>query len=292
MKAVMDIGTNSCRLIIVDTSGGRLETVCRRLTTTRIGQGLGEGGRCLTEEGMQRTLAALEDYRRVMAHYLIDEVFLIGTQALREAENGRDFRNRVREALGWELEIISGEREAYLSYLGAVSALPQLKNPVVIDIGGGSTEIMAAKEMGIQAASAPIGGLRLLEKPRNDPAILQCLVEGWQGFDLPPGSNLVGVGGTATTLGAIYTKMKVYDPEALTGTEMSRQAVQTVLDLLESLSPAQRLQLPGMLPGREDILPWGLHILTVVMDHFRIPSLRICDRDLMYGILLESGDQA
>ena len=277
MKAVMDIGTNSCRLIIVDTSGGRLETVCRRLTTTRIGQGLGEGGRCLTEEGMQRTLAALEDYRRVMAHYPIDEVLLIGTQALREAENGRDFRNRVREALGWELEIISGEREAYLSYLGAVSALPQLKNPVVIDIGGGSTEIMAAREMGIQAVSAPIGGLRLL---------------GGQGFDFPPGSNLVGVGGTATTLGAIYTKMKVYDPEALTGTEMSRQAVQTVLDLLESLSPAQRLQLPGMLPGREDILPWGLHILTVVMDHFRIPSLRICDRDLMYGILLESGDRA
>lgn len=292
MKAVMDIGTNSCRLIIVDTSGDHLVTVCRRLTTTRIGQGLGQGGRCLTEEGMQRTLAALEDYRRVMAHYPVDKVYLIGTQALREAENSSDFRNRVRKSLGWELDIISGEREAYLSYLGAVSALPQLKNPVVIDIGGGSTEIMADKDGLIQAASAPIGGLRLLEKPRNDQAILQCLLEGWRGFELPPGSSLVGVGGTATTLGAIYTKMKVYDPEALTGIEMSRQAVQTVLDLLESLPAAQRLQLPGMLAGREDILPWGLHILTVVMDHFRISALRICDRDLMYGILLEKEEQS
>lgn len=291
MRAVMDIGTNSCRLIIVETKGNRMETVCRRLTTTRIGQGLGRGNRCLSEEGMQRTLEALRDYSRVMANYPIERVYLIGTQALREAENSKEFCHRVKEALGWELDIISGQREAYLSYLGAVSALPELVNPVVLDIGGGSTEIMTATDNGIQAASAPLGGLRLLEKPRDDQVILQGLLDGWQGFELPSDCSLVGVGGTATTLGAIYTKMKVYDPEKLTGVEMSRQAVQTVLQLLESLTPQQRLSLPGMLQGREDILPWGLHILLVVMEHYRFSSLRICDRDLMYGILLETMDQ-
>ncbi len=291
-QAVMDIGTNTSRLIVVRTEEGRDETVTRDILTTRIGQGLGGGHLKITEEAARRTLEGLKGFRDKMAAYPVERVWLIGTQALREASNREDFRALVRRELGWELLVISGKAEAYLSYTGAASVLVKPgESALVLDIGGGSTELMASAGQNISGASAPIGGLRLLEQPLSQPQILSCLQAGWQGLEVPEEGPLIGVGGTATTLGAIALKMKRYDADALAGTRISRRQAAETIKLLEAMTPAERLALPGMMPGREDILPWGLRILLEAMTYCRREELLICDRDLMYGILRLSGPE-
>ncbi len=343
----MDIGTNSCRLIIVEKQGAGDFTHLRQVRITRIGEGLGQGNLRLSRQAMDRTLAALIEYKEMLADYPVEKAWLLGTQALREAANSSGFVTEVKERTGFDLQIISGEREAYLSYLGAATGLndPALAQPLVLDIGAGSTELMWLEAAGtanagtagaaevaetagaedeaaeaavgvggrgddadrntgaikgrIRAVSAPIGSLRLLEKPLDSQGILEALRTGWQGIAVPARAMemeanaaaaggtgpLVGVGGTATTLGAIHLNMKEYDPEALLGLEMSRSQVEAVLALLEGLSSAERLALPGMMPGREDVLPWGLRILLAAMTYCRRDSVVICDRDLLYGIL-------
>jgi exopolyphosphatase/guanosine-5'-triphosphate,3'-diphosphate pyrophosphatase len=306
-QGVMDIGTNSCRLVIVEKTETGDFTHVRQARITKLGEGLGRGRLHLSRQAMDRTLAVLGEYKDILSGYPVDQVWLLGTQALREADNSASFATEVKEKTGFDLRIISGPQEACLSYLGAAGGLkdPALAHPLVLDIGAGSTELMwlepgAGAEGLVRAVSAPVGSLRLLERPLDDPAILAALAAGWQGIQvpdqapaggreaLPSGGGtgpLVAVGGTATTLGAIRLKMKEYDPEALLGLRLSRRQVEETLSLLASLSPAARLALPGMLPGREEVLPWGLRILLGAMTYCRRDSVVICDRDLLYGVL-------
>jgi exopolyphosphatase/guanosine-5'-triphosphate,3'-diphosphate pyrophosphatase len=333
----MDIGTNSCRLIVAELAAGRDYTHLRQLRITRIGEGLGGGNLHLSRAAMDRTLAALAEYKAMIEGYPVDAVVLLGTQALREADNGREFAAEVKAKIGFDLEIISGRREAFLSYVGAVSGFggADVFKPLVLDIGAGSTELFweadaasellplspegAQREGGgdgsdgsdggeyggkalfqgiLKGASAPVGGLRLLGKPLDDQGILHALEVGWEYMAVPGGAAesdgadgadkdrpLVAVGGTATTLGAIHLNMKVYDPDALLGLRMSRAQVEDIVRLLESMAPKERLALPGMSPGREDVMPWGLRILLGAMAYCRRDGVTICVRDLLYGAL-------
>lgn len=290
IKAVIDIGTNSCRLLVADQQGEKIKTIHRQLITTRIGQGLGKGAGQLSQAAMERTLTALQQFHDAIQGYSPVSVHLLGTQALRQATNSDYIQEQVQRRLGWQLKIISGDREAYLSCRGALSAMPDLKQAAVLDIGGGSTEIMLASGGEVAGASTPIGCLRLLEAPMCDAEIKKALLKGWSDIRIPANSTLVGVGGTATTLGAIFLEMAVYDGDALAKCRLSRAEVQAVLERLEGLSLSERLKLPGMLAGREDVMPYGLRILLAVMDIYQLQDLRICDRDLMYGILLEEAN--
>jgi len=367
--AAMDIGTNSCRLIVVERDGGSDYTHARETRITRIGEGLGNrsaGSRAqaadrfrISRAAMDRTLAALADYKAIIAGYPVKKTWLVGTQALREAANGQAFAAEVKEKLGFALEIISGDREAYLSYLGAVTGFadPAYAKPMVLDIGAGSTELIweETAEGGtgrIIGASAPIGALRLLERPMPDAEIRAALTKAWEhkgtfllcasgtvaeaawigiGVSASSGANvdarkcagesedesegksedesegagvgagagaganagepapgpLVAVGGTATTLGAIHLKMKAYDPDALLGLQISKTQVEATVAMLEGMASAERLTLPGMMPGREDVMPWGLRILLAIMSLVRQDTVAICDRDLLYGLLQE-----
>jgi exopolyphosphatase/guanosine-5'-triphosphate,3'-diphosphate pyrophosphatase len=323
-RAVMDIGTHSCRLIIAEIKDGKDVTHLRQVRVTRIGEGLGQENFHISRIAKDRTLSALVEYKAMIGAYPVEKIWLLGTQALREAENGKEFVVEVKEKTGFDLEIISGRREAYLSYVGAVSGLQGtgLQMPLVLDIGAGSTELFwegvtVDGETCVDGASAPIGALRLLENPLNEEEILEALKAGWRHVTIPTGvlhqvqhqaeaqqqmdvqyqaeaqhqagceRSLVAVGGTATTLGAIYMKMKIYDPEALLGLRVSRAEVEEVLTILVELSTPERLALPGMLPGREDVMPWGLRILLGVMTYSGRDEVAICDRDLLYGVLYE-----
>ena len=310
-RAVMDIGTNTCRLIVAEISEGRDMTLLRQIRVTRIGEGLGRGELHISRAAMDRTLAALTEYKTMIAGYPVDRVRLLGTQALREADNGLEFAAEVKKKTGFDLEIISGRQEAYLSYAGAVKGFADsaVIQPLVLDIGAGSTELFREEvsdcgERRVTGASAPVGCLRLLERSLDDAEILAALSAGWQEVESPRGtgvsgdgetdpeaneqkSPLVAVGGTATTLGAIHLMMKEYDPEALLGLRMTRSQVEAVLSLLVKLPPEERLALPGMMPGREDVMPWGLRILLCAMTYCRRGSVVICDRDLLYGALYD-----
>jgi exopolyphosphatase/guanosine-5'-triphosphate,3'-diphosphate pyrophosphatase len=314
----MDIGTHSCRLIIAEIKDGKDVTHLRQLRVTRIGEGLGQGNLHISRSAKDRTLSALVEYKSMIGAYPVEKIWLLGTQALREADNGKEFVAEVKEKTGFDLEIISGRREAYLSYAGAVSGLQRtgLQMPLVLDIGAGSTELFwegvtSGGETCVDGASAPIGALRLLENPLDDEGILDALKVGWRHVTIPTGvlhqvqhqaevqyqveaqhqadgeRPLVAVGGTATTLGAIHMKMKIYDPEALLGLRVSRAEVEDVVAMLDGLSAPERLALPGMMPGREDVMPWGLRILLGVMTYSGRDEVAICDRDLLYGALYE-----
>jgi len=273
---------------------------------------------------MDRTLEALEEFRALIAGFPVEKTWLLGTQALREAGNSAAFVHEVKARTGFDLEIISGELEAYLSYTGAVMGLkdPGLARPFVLDIGAGSTELFYEEDAeapsdddphgalhsdlhsalnnapnsvthgiygALKGGSAPVGSLRLLENPVPAKEIQAMLNTYWgeRGSvgDSMNNRSLVAVGGTATTLGAIHLRMKEYDPEVLLGLRISRSQVQDVIDLLESLSSAERLALPGMLPGREDVMPWGLRILLEAMAYCGRDEVIICDRDLLYGVM-------
>ncbi|MCL2122323.1 MAG: hypothetical protein FWH28_08765 [Clostridiales bacterium] len=299
-RAVMDIGTNACRLILVEINDEDEVTLVRQIRTTRIGEGLGQGRLHISRNAMDRTLAVLMEYKEMIEAYPVESVRLLGTQALREADNGHAFAAEVKEKTGFHLEIITGESEACLSYAGAVQGIKTIDaslSPLVLDIGAGSTELIwrmggaeAEKETKqIKGVSAPVGCLRLLERPMNDGQILSALQDSWgiiENMDEKGSLTvLVAVGGTATTLGAIHLHMTDYDPEALLGLRLSDSIIKEQIVLLESMSAAERLALPGMMPGREDVLPWGLRILLAAMAHCHQESVMICDRDLLYGAL-------
>lgn len=301
MWAVMDIGTNSCRLLMARLgAGGKVETVCRLLRTTRIGAGMNQENKSIHAGALARTMEALAEFSREIKRIPIPaEVILVGTQAVREAENRQRVIDTIKAVLGWQLEVLSGEREAWLSYLGAVQELPE-KDPLVIDIGGGSTELVRRREEGgLQVVSLPLGALRLYEKPQSHIEISAFLARAigakhgsaWTGNKRhdwnDPGVPLVGVGGTCTTAAAVKLALQAYDPDLVQGYRMTAEDIRCIYQKLESLRAEERLKVAGIFPGREDIILPGLQILLNIMTFLAKTEITISDHDLLYGLIYE-----
>lgn len=289
MWAAMDIGTNSCRLLIADpTRGGKLNTAVKLLRTTRIGQGLCPQKNFLRQEAMDRTLEALQEYDSVIRKYPVTEIQLIATQAIREAENGNTLVGVIKERFGWELQIVSGQREAWLSYLGASGGLMRADNPLIIDIGGGSTELIVMEcENRLKAVSIPLGALRLHETPLTDEELKRLFTDKIKDFPQDPGISMVGVGGTCTSIAAILLALKVYDAQKVQGFTMSVDDIRNVYRKLINLQPLERLTIAGVYPGREDIITEGIRILLTILGIFRKKDMLVSDQDLLQGLMYE-----
>lgn len=302
MRAVMDIGTNSTRLLIADydRTTGQLQPLKRGLKITRIGEGMHEKNRVMSQLAMGRTIAALEDFAGIITAYPVEKIRLVATQAVREAANQAELKERIKERLGWTLEVIFGAEEAKLSYRGAVQGLKAVRSPLVVDIGGGSTEFLverideaqgtgAKKGKGgskLQARSLPLGALRLLENPLSDTELQRILAKGLADFLIPPEASLVVVGGTATTMAAVKLGLQSYDAEKVQGLTIPFTALNEISQWLEAMSPAERLKVPGITPGREDIIVPGLQILRTVMTYFGRTELTVSDQDLLHGLIM------
>lgn len=296
MYAIMDIGTNSCRLLLAKKlPKGQLEILQRELRITRIGEGMSAIQPFIAREAMVRTLAALEEFAGIISQHPVSEVILVATQAVRMAENQAELGKEIQEAFGWELQIISGEREAWLSYLGATRDLGADNYPLVIDIGGGSTEFIRKIANGrVQARSIPLGALRLQENPLsagNLDALLAKALEEFtaesDGYKFP----LVGVGGTCTTLAAVSLGLHPYDPDKVQGSRILLATVQEVYDRLSKMPVAERLKVPGIYPGREDIIIPGLQLLKAILKYFQAAAFTVSDHDLLYGLIYEQSSK-
>lgn len=287
--ASMDIGTNSCRLLLAqEDSCGGIKVLRRMLRTTRIGQGINQDMRLINEKAKERTLQALGEFAQTISAYPEAKIRLIATQAVRMAENSAELVREIWDKLGWELEIVSGQREALLSYLGALNGLSRLNRPLVVDIGGGSTEFIAKTNEGAVAAiSLPLGALRLLESPLNRCEISEFINTGLNGMPFDKNDNLVGVGGTCTTAAAAFLGLYEYDALKVQGCKLTLSAVEELYNKLKNFSPAERLAVPGIFPGREDIIVYGLEILLAVMDYFGSTEITVSDQDLLYGLIYE-----
>lgn len=283
MRAGIDIGSNSVRLLIGEVSDGRVQVAYQDLRITRLGD-TKVGGR-LSEQGKTKTLAAMREFAAAMNKWGVSEPPIVAaTSAVREAADGADFAREIKEALGWDLRILSGEQEAAYSYAGAASV--GQAGAVVIDVGGGSTEIICRRADGeIVGRSVRVGAVRLFsgEVAKADlRATLQPLLA-----VVPQGEHeFVSVGGTITMLAAMALGLTEYDREAVSGYRMTVTALADMLAELAPLSPKERLARYPMMAGREDIIICGLQIYLELADLLAAQEFIASDAGLLDGLLL------
>lgn len=295
--AVIDCGTNSTRLLVVDEHGVTQE---RHMTITRLGQDVGRTGR-LHPEAIERVLQCLASYRVIMDTYAVNEGLVVATSAARDAENGAAFLAECERVTGLSVALLSGTEEAAASYRGATSDLPHdPRTTVIIDIGGGSTELAFYQNNDLVAFSMQLGCVRVSEAHLGTGVILpdardraltmiraeiDRMVEAEPRFlSLVGDVRLVGLAGTVATLAQMDTGTVLYDRNVVHHHIMSRETVRKWSDALAHETAAARLRHPGMVPGREDVLVGGLLILEEVMSRFAIDELLSSECDILDGV--------
>ena len=298
--AAIDCGTNSVRLLIGQARpGGGFDEIDRRLHLTRLGQGVDATGE-FHPDALARTMAALDDYATRIADAGADRVRFVATSAARDARNRDAFFDGVRARLGVDAEVIAGKEEALLSFTGALSAIPDAPGPVVVmDIGGGSTELVlgtGGATPTIEAAvSLDIGSVRLRERllhsdpptaseVRDATAHVDALLAG-SGVDLGSAATWIGVGGTATSLSALAQGLASYDRARVHGSVLPRSTLDALAASLLASSVAQVLEYPTMVPGRADVICAGALIAQLVGERTGL-DLTVSESDILDGLVL------
>ncbi|WP_067467980.1 Ppx/GppA phosphatase family protein [Nocardia amamiensis] len=307
--AAVDCGTNSIRLLIADVLGdGHLADVHREMRIVRLGQGVDATG-SLAPEAIERTRAALADYVALMREAGVSRVRMVATSATRDAANREDFFAMARAELGTvvagaEAEVITGDEEARLSFAGAIGELSSAAGPfVVVDLGGGSTELVFGDSAGVRAAfSADIGCVRITERclAGNPPTAEQIaaarafaterLGEAFTHVPVEGAHTWVGVAGTMTTIAAVALDLPEYDSEKVHLTRLSLEQVHDVCGRLTAMDHDQRAALGPMHPGRVDVIGGGAVITEVLAEELSrragISELVVSEHDILDGIAL------
>jgi exopolyphosphatase/guanosine-5'-triphosphate,3'-diphosphate pyrophosphatase len=287
--AAIDIGTNSVRLLIARLHNRTLKPELRTLRMCRLGEGMtrGEG---LRPQAIARTLQSLQEFSGLLRLHGVHQVRTVATSAAREAPNAALFVEQVRLQTGLMVEVISGEEEAYLSFLGACQSLPGVKQGTVVDIGGGSTEITfpsAAGQPDAQTSrSIPLGAVRLTEHPLLLSEIILKLKPALEDLQTRGPIPLIGAGGTITTLAAVDQALAVYDPERVHGYRLPRAAVERILFFLATKTNQERKQISGLQPERSDIIVAGTTILWAILGILKAEQITVSEADLLDGIIL------
>lgn len=299
-RAVIDIGTNSVLMLIAEQGADiQLKVITDQAKTARLGEGLASTG-LLSKIAMARTLAILQDYATIIQASGVSDVICFGTAALRRAANAQTFIQQVQQPLGWSVRVLSGEEEAHYAFAGAMSAATA-NAAVVIDIGGGSTEVVyGSRSQGVTSEqSFPIGAVTLkdqlsLASQISEGERYRALAHLKTVFkDLPPANNssILFTGGTATTLPALEKQLATYDIDQIEGTQLTAAKIQSLYDRLNGMGLEQRSQLPGLEPGRADIIQPAILILQTLLTQLMSPEsaqLTCTIRGARYGILLPS----
>ena len=284
--AVIGIGSNSVRCLLAETGEEGFTCLWRDREGTRLFAGLDERGN-LSRDSMDKTVAAVARMASEVRHQGAEKLGIFATSAARDAANGEEFIRAVAKAAETELQILSGNEEAELSFLGA-SAATKEERCGVIDIGGGSTEFAIGTREGIEVSfSCQMGAVRLYQKLRLDRKedmipvqraageILKEHLGAFDGIEIP--KTWVGTGGTFTTLAAMVRGVPWTDRTNMHGTEIARWEIQEVGEKLAEMSLEERKQLPGLQPGRADIVVHGICILLGVMDELKIRKIIVSE---------------
>lgn len=286
-KAVIDMGTNSTRLAVAELVSGQLCMVYTEVAETRLGDGMGTE-RQIRPVPLARNAEAVARFAQKAQELGAVELRVTATSAVRDAVNPEQVAQAVRKAAGVELEILPGAAEARLSYLGASGDFLYLRRPLaVLDIGGGSTELVYPVQGGVHGASVNMGAVRLLEHPELRPKVGQVL-QGLREEALPTDCALIAVGGTNTCLMAMELGLRQYDGSRIHGQTLRKERVDFWCRRLLQLSQAEREEIPGMKAKRADIMPYGVLILQQAMELLGLSQVIISDKGLVYGLLLEA----
>ena len=290
--AAIDCGTNSIRLLI--TAGGR--DLVREMRIVRLGRGVDRTGR-LDPAALERTRAALADYKRLIDEHDVTRVRMVATSATRDAANSSDFHDMVVATLGQPAEVISGEEEAALSFAGAVSDLSHHhhRSYLVVDIGGGSTEFVRGTDRVERSMSVDIGCVRMTERHlHSDPptaaeldaavADISRAVSQALSYVDSGKHTLVGLAGSVTTVAGIALDLPHYDADRIHHSVVTADAVEQIAAMLSTLDHAQRSTIPVMHRGRVDVITAGALVLREVMRQTGAAEIIVSERDILDGI--------
>lgn len=296
--AGIDVGTNTLLCLIADTDGKTVTAVEDHAEIVRLGEGLDQSGE-LKPEAIARSLAVLDRYVARIAELGCAHVAAVGTEALRRARNGMVFVNEATARLGrvgGRFFVIDGEREARLSWRAVRAAFPTLSGPrTVLDIGGGSTELLVGEAEIEGVVSLPIGSVRLTERLlHHDPptveetaALVRTIDEALAGAP-PPRGTVVGIAGTVTTLAAMSLGITTYDAERVHGMTLSYSVLQNMTTMLGVTPLADRRRTPGLDPRRADVIYAGAVILERVLARAGAREFLVSDRGIRWGLVYEA----
>jgi exopolyphosphatase/guanosine-5'-triphosphate,3'-diphosphate pyrophosphatase len=284
----VDLGTNTTRLLVADVVDGTVEEILRRSAITRLGEGVDEQRRLLPVP-VARVRSALTDFRREAEALGAGRVLAIATSAVRDAENGEAFLGELERSYGFETRLLSGDEEAELTLRGVRTGGALPAGTVVVDVGGGSTELIGDD----LRVSLDIGSVRLTERfLRSDPPAADELERAATAVrDLLPDASFahaVGVAGTVTTLAAL--ELGGYDPEQVHGYRISRERVEAQLQQLAALPLAERRMLPGLEPERAPVIVGGVVVVREALRRYDLAELDVSERDLLTGAALAAAE--
>jgi len=301
--AAVDIGTNSVRLLVADGEGhgdprrAEVAPVERLMRITRLGQGV-DDARALHPDAIARTVAVLREYREVVERLDVGRIRATATSAARDSSNRDELFAAVHDALGVTPELLSGDEEAALSFLGATATLDAPAPRLVVDIGGGSTEFVLGTDEPVGLVSLDMGCVRITEQfLHSDPPAPEELSNAiaWVRdlvADVPrvipaarDAATLVGLAGTVTTVAAVELGLPEYDAEKIHGFRLSRAAVEDVFRTFATETAAQRATNPGLEPGRVDVIVGGVVVLAGILRTLNFDEVLVSESDILDGLV-------
>lgn len=293
----IDIGTNSMRLLIADYRDGKLYNREKFINTTRIGEGVDKQG-IISKEAIERNISGLKEFNRICIENNCQNIYCVGTSALRDSQNGSYFVQLAKEQANIDVNIIDGIEESNLGFEGVLQGLNNPGNILVIDIGGGSTEFILGSKEGIKFnISENVGAVRMTEKflkmdPISDDEfnIMTRAIENQ--VDKTLGllktktiDNVVGIGGTITSLSAINQELETYSMEKIHNSKITIEQVDKILQNLRKMTLNDKKNLKGLQPKRADIITSGVVILQLIMKKVEIESISVSEYDNLEGLI-------
>lgn len=297
--AAIDVGTNTTRLLVAEGEGASYRDLDRRLIFTRLGQGI-DVSKAISPGSLDRTVRAITEFCAVAGELAVEDIRVCGTSAVRDAANKQEFLTAVSKITGKALDVLSGDDEARLSFIGATTEL-DFGLYLVSDIGGGSTEFVLGQPMrDVQGrVSIDIGSVRLTERHLlSDPPATEEMLTLEADIDdalalvdvvIPTAglARFVGVAGTVTSLAALFLGAEEYDPTATHHMKLSRSAVNALYHELANTSSHDRAKLPALPEGRADVIVAGASILSRTMAKWGFSEVIVSEKDILDGIVLE-----
>lgn len=287
MKSAIDIGSNSLRLLVIEEVNGVRRVVRQSVEETRMGEGFREGR--LLDSSMERTLDVIEGWKKELVSEGMANTLIFATSAVRDAVNGADFARMVKERTGEELRILSGDEEAWYSFSGAVGGFDFPREEcLLIDIGGGSTELAAFEHGKLHGFSMPMGAVRWLVTNAKREEVKRMMATAVTLHHFDSVKHFIGVGGTITTLGAVLGGITEYSREAIHGRILCYRQLQELKHCLSAMTLEERKAVVGMPEKRAEIILYGLEILEILFEILHISEIYISDWGILDGILWES----
>jgi exopolyphosphatase/guanosine-5'-triphosphate,3'-diphosphate pyrophosphatase len=295
--AAIDLGTNSTRLLVADVDDGRIREVHRGLEITRLGERVDEGGRLLPA-AIARVHAVLDGFAGEVNGLDVELTLAVATSAVRDADNGEAFLDELAARYGFAVRLLDGDEEAAFTFRGVSAGRAVEPVTLVVDIGGGSTELTLGGPDGVvSSTSLQLGCVRLTERflhtdPPTSGELTACAAHVRETLPALRPERAIGVAGTITTLAALDLGLSEYDPERVHGHRLSRAGVERGFERLATLPLAERERVPALEPARAPVIVGGIAVLREVLDAYGLDEIEVSEQDILHGAALAAAELA